>query len=259
MARDIDCKILDRVPLTLLHYLILSYEIKNNLAIHSQRAPVSDWIEWRDRLAEAQIRKFGKFVDYWMERFQSIDRQRIWISYETLTDDNEGPAEAIRINNFLAESEGVDPIATESVPCVWRSVVKYKGQAPDSKRRRLGDMRRRLDPAHHESQRSGPTERPYTPELLEAMSLMLLDLIQRWGDRHLRLKKILEGYNVDVQAAYMALTGSQLNNLPSQPNNLSSSGKSFHIIQVAMPDTGSTVLNNIVVGFFGEQVSDLIR
>ena len=71
------------------------YEIRNNLPIHSQRAPVDAWIEWRERLAESQIRKYGKFVDYWMERFDHLDGDRIFVSYETLTDDNDGPQEAI--------------------------------------------------------------------------------------------------------------------------------------------------------------------
>ena len=167
-----------------------SYEIKNNLKIHSQRAPVSDWVEWRDRLAMGQIRKYAKFVDYWMERFDKLNDDRIFLSYETLTDDNDGPEEAIRITNFLARSEGVDPIGIESVPCIWRAVVKYKGhmlptnpEKQQGRRLLLDDGgrggRRRLDPEHHDSQRSGPTERPYTPELLEAMSHMLIDCIQR--------------------------------------------------------------------------------
>ena len=179
-----------------------------------------------------QITKFGKFVDYWMSRFDKLNDDRIFVSYETLTDDNDGPSEAIRITNFLARSEGVDPIAVESVPCVWRAVVKYKEQLSDSQK---DNERRRLDPSHHDSQRSGPTERPYTPELLDAMSKMLLDLIQKWGDRHLRLRKTLEGYLQVVQAA---------------SGGLSSPAKSFHIFQASPPNTGSTVLRNLLVGLF---------
>lgn len=219
------------------------YEVKNNLKIHSQRAPVSDWIEWRDRLAEGQIRKYAKFVDYWMERFDKLDGDRIFVSYEVLTDDNEGPDEAIRINNFLARSEGVEPIAAESVPCVWRAVVKYKEQL--SAKQENG--RRRLDPQHHDSQRSGPTERPYTPELLEAMSTMLLGLIQRWGNSHLRLRKTLEGYQRDVHAAFLAVSK------PSPQANGLATGKNFHIVQVSLPHTGSTIVNNILVGLFNHE------
>lgn len=31
------------------------YEIKNHLPIHSERAPVEAWIEWRDKFAENQV------------------------------------------------------------------------------------------------------------------------------------------------------------------------------------------------------------
>ncbi|KAL7554175.1 hypothetical protein ACHAWF_018391 [Thalassiosira exigua] len=217
------------------------YEIRNKLAIHSQRAPVSDWIEWRDRQAKAQIRKFGEFVTYWMERFQD-DRDRIFISYEMLTDNDDGPEEAIRINSFLARSKGVEPIATASVPCIWRAVVKYKDHASNPSSEKLDGGKRRLDPAHHDSQRSGPTERPYTPELLEAMSKMLLDLIQRWGGDHLRLRKMLEGYQQDVHAAYVAVNKSA--------DNIRLSRKNFHIYQLSLSHTGTTILNNLLVGLF---------
>ncbi|KAL9180549.1 hypothetical protein ACHAXT_011002 [Thalassiosira profunda] len=217
------------------------YEIKNHLPIHSQRAPVSDWIEWRDRLAMPQIRKYAKFVNYWMERFEGRDFDRIFISYETLTDDNEGPGEAMRITLFLAESEGVKPIDVETVPCVWKAVVKYKAEAPKPQTER----RRRLDPKHHDSQRSGPTERPYTPEMLAAMVEMLQGLIERWGERHPHLRNILEGYRTTVQAAYTAM-GQQA----PQSNQLQTPAKKFHIIQASLPHSGSTILNNLLVGLF---------
>lgn len=224
------------------------YEMQNNLPVHSQRAPVADWIEWRDRLAMDQITKFGKFVDYWMERFDSFNGDRIFISYEVLTDDNDGPAEAVRINNFLAQSEGVDPIATESVPCIWRTVVKYKQElaSDEDLSPKRSHSRRRLDPSHHDSQRTGPTERPYTPELLDAMSKMLLDLIERWGERHLRLRTVLEGYQTIVHAGYLDTIkqSTQDNNAPRTPPL----GKKFHLFQVST--SGSTVLNNLLTGLF---------
>lgn len=200
-------------------------------------------IEWRDRLAMSQVTKFAKFVDYWMERFDKSNSDRILISYETLTDDNNGPEEAIRISNFLSQSEGVDPIDAELVPCIWRAVVKYKEQLKDTQEKRLDHGRRRLDPLHHDSQRSGPTERPYTPELLDAMSQMLLGLIQKWGDRHMRLRTVLEGYQQDVHAAYLDLINqSPLSSAHPLP------GKSYHVYQVSLADGGSTVLNNLLVG-----------
>jgi hypothetical protein len=223
------------------------YEMKNHLPVHSQRAPVDAWIEWRDRLAAIQISRFEKFVDYWMERFLQLNDNRIFISYERLTDDDMGPEEAVRMTRFLGQSEGVTPIDIESVPCVWKAVVKYKESLKSNKQ-----QRRRLDPLHHDSQRSGPTERPYTPELLSSMSEMLLNLIRKWGDRHLRLLKILEGYQNDVAAAYLATTSdsdaaiSSLRDVSAeQPQR-----KNFHVVLACPDEMDCTILSNILVGLF---------
>jgi hypothetical protein len=224
------------------------YEIKNNLAIHSQRAPVNDWIEWRDRLALIQINRFAKFIDYWMERFEKNNHDRIIISYETLTDDSNGPEEAMRIANFLSQSEGVDPIDTSKVPCIWKAVVKYKEQVKNTEKRRRLDL-------HHDSQRSGPTERPYTPVLLDAMLNMLIDLIAKWGQRHERLRTVLEGYQKDVSTAYAKLNSKQ----PSNTGSDSPSEKTFHVYQVSLPSSGTTsgttVLNNLLVGLLDSEAA----
>jgi hypothetical protein len=192
-----------------------------------------------------EIKKFGQFIDYWMERFDNRNDDCIFISYEALTNDVEGPFEATRLNDFLSGSEGVYPISAESVPCVWRAVVKYKEELKPSNTTLKVENRRRLDPAHHDSQRSGPTERPYTKELLESMSSMLAELIQKWGDRHLRLCTIIEGYQKEVHAAFL-----NLNNESSQSNSPQPPSKTYHIFQASLPHTGSTVLNNILVGLF---------
>lgn len=148
------------------------------------------------------------------------------------------------MRNFFAQSAGVEPIDAEHTPCIWKAVVKYKAQqavasVDEPQQRRPEAGRRRLDPSHHNSQRSGPTERPYTQELLEAMSNMLLDLIQKWGDRHKRLGDILSGYQKNVHVAKNLAAGNQ-----PPP------AKSFHIVQVSSPHAGSTVLNNLLVGLF---------
>jgi len=223
------------------------YEMKNHLPVHSQRAPVDAWIEWRDRLAAIQISRFEKFVDYWMERFLHLSDNRIFVSYERLTDDDMGPEEAIRMTRFLGQSEGVTPIDIESVPCVWKAVVKYKESLKSNKQ-----QRRRLDPLHHDSQRSGPTERPYTPELLSSMSDMLLNLIRKWGDRHLRLRKILEGYQNEVAAAYLATTGDNdaaistlVDVSAEQPQR-----KNVHVIVACPHEMDCTILSNVLIGLF---------
>ena len=230
------------------------YEMKNHLPVHSQRAPVDAWIEWRDRLAAIQISRFEKFVDYWMERFLQLNDNRIFVSYERLTDDDMGAEEAIRMTRFLGQSEGVTPIDIESVPCVWKSVVKYKESLKASNNNhQQQQQRRRLDPLHHDSQRSGPTERPYTPELLSLMSDMLLRLIGKWGDGHLRLRKMLEGYQQDVAAAYLATTGDNdaaMTSLGGVVPAQQQKQKNFHVILACPPEMDCTILSNVLVGLF---------
>ncbi len=205
-----------------------------------------------------------------MDRFDKFNKDRPIFSYEALTDDIQGPQEAIRMTQFLAQSKGVEPIAEESVPCVWKAVVKYKDQTPDANKRRLKEIRRRLDPSHHNSQRSGPTERPYTPEQLLSMIQMLHGLLQKWSARNTRLKEILEGYLNDVNAAYLVAIGQtsqeaspetsggdafplELAAVEEASVEVASPGQigPFHIIQASMPhDMGSIVLTNILMGIF---------
>jgi len=52
------------------------------------------------------------------------------MTYEGLTDDLIGAEVAKSLNEFLAQAEGVDGIAPESVGCVWRAVVK--NQPPEA-------------------------------------------------------------------------------------------------------------------------------
>jgi len=80
---------------------------------------------------------------------------------------------------------------------------------------------------------------------------MMLDLIQKWGDRHLRLRTMLEGYQKDVHTAYLAAV-SNSNQSPLQATNdlQQPPANNFHIVQASLPHTGSTVLNNLLVGLF---------
>ena len=259
------------------------YEIKNDLTIHSQRAPVADWIEWRDRLALQQIEDFGKFIDYWMgrcvtltghfepvsdhiflgrsTRFDSTD-DRLLVTYEGLTDDRTGPEEAARIADFLSKSEGVDgTIANEAIPCVWRKVVKYKDEVPASSeqqeesRRRLGagieGQEAESLKAPIRTQRSGPTERPYTPELLKSMDEMLGRLISKWGAVHVPLKVALEGYQSLVQQAHQAVR--QAHQAASNIETVKApDAPRYHIVQSSQPHSGSTVLNNLLAGLLDD-------
>ena len=58
-----------------------------------------------------------------------------------------------------------------------------------------GGLRRRLDPGHHDSQRKGPeVPRPYTPEQLDKMMNMLLEVAEKYQNDDVRLYHIMMGY-----------------------------------------------------------------
>jgi hypothetical protein len=116
-----------------------------------------------------------------MEKYD--DRSNLLLlSYEDLTSQDLGPTTAQRIADYLGETEGVNPISSESIPC-WETVVNYKNHPSPTpqevednvevKNRKLRvSFAERYDPA---SERSGPKVRPYTAENLQAM----IDLFNR--------------------------------------------------------------------------------
>jgi len=145
------------------------------------------------------------------------------MTYEGLTDDQIGPGVARELNDFLGLAQGVTPIATESVPCVWRAVVKNQlppqqaahikklqaaaqgqrfapGQAPRRQARPPG-RRRRLNPGHYDSQRRGPAvPRPYTAKQLDGMMTMLTEVAEMYKDTDVRLYNIMNGYREKILA-----------------------------------------------------------
>ncbi|KAL7541554.1 hypothetical protein ACHAWF_006968, partial [Thalassiosira exigua] len=68
-------------------------------------------------------------------------------------------------------------------------------------------VRRRLDPGHHNSQRKGPAvPRPYTPEQLDKMMNMLLEVGQRYHKEDVRLYHIMMGYYENIREARLRLS-----------------------------------------------------
>lgn len=57
------------------------------------------------------------------------------MTYEGLTNDLTGAEVTKGLNEFLGKAEGVDPIDRESVPCVWKAVVK--NQPPEHQKEQI--------------------------------------------------------------------------------------------------------------------------
>jgi len=191
-------------------YFNLQYEHQNHLPTHSTRGPNEAWVNYRDSPTNGlayQLTHYENFVSYWMEKYP--DRaQLLMLSYEELTDNFMGPIVAAHIANYLREVDGVYPIAPESIPCVWETIVNYKNIAPPTKgtvsaimgeaqEQQMGEVhgrQRRLqveeDPivlkkgkthADPSSLRVGPKVRPYTEQNLADMLAMFHRLVERYS------------------------------------------------------------------------------
>ncbi|KAL7511567.1 hypothetical protein ACHAXN_008521 [Cyclotella atomus] len=112
------------------------YEMRNHLPVHSERAPLEEWIKWRDHYLEEEIREYKKFTVYWMDRM--TPENRYVITYEGLTDDLIGAEVTKGLNEFLGRAEGVEAIDRESVPCVWKAVVK--NQPPEHQKEQIAKL-----------------------------------------------------------------------------------------------------------------------
>ena len=125
------------------------------------------------------------------------------IAYEDMTANDTGPGEATRIAHFLGQTEGVEPIVDESIPCVWDTVVNFGRGLPPPQvdeeeatgRRKLslfkdGGSEKKQKGTHKHlsthapsetSLRSGPRVRPYSQMHLESMIAMFERLRERYG------------------------------------------------------------------------------
>eukprot|EP00578_Thalassiosira_sp_NH16_P007412 CAMPEP_0181109138 /NCGR_PEP_ID=MMETSP1071-20121207/18013_1 /TAXON_ID=35127 /ORGANISM="Thalassiosira sp., Strain NH16" /LENGTH=376 /DNA_ID=CAMNT_0023192807 /DNA_START=56 /DNA_END=1186 /DNA_ORIENTATION=- len=192
------------------------YEMRNHLPVHSTRAPVEEWVRWRNAYLDTEIEEYKKFIIYWMDRYTPENRHVL--AYEELTDDVRGAVVTENLNNFLGRVEGVIPIATESVPCIWRAVVKNipppqqaahiqhlqklanNNLLAEANERTEPGIRRRLNPGHFDSQRKGPQpRRPYTIDQLDKMMSMLLEVAHRYEKEHVQLFNVMMGYYEEIK------------------------------------------------------------
>ena len=213
------------------------YEKQNGIAEHSTRAPLDDWIQWRDDNFFEQMEEWARHTEYWLDAYPNggLEGDRLVVTYEGITDDLFGPTHAHALARFLDKSEGVDTVELDEgkVACVWRRIVKYKDIAAEegrgtetkgtnkrrlrnrlrnlgsnlhrrSSRRRKTKEKRLVDPS---SQREGESFRPYTNEQLDFMAEKLEYLRTKYIKRSDDIVTVLESY-LDVTRLFRAVNGS---------------------------------------------------
>lgn len=156
-----------------------------------------------------------------MDRYSPENRHIF--SYEDITDEQKGAATAVELSDFLGRVDGVDPITAESVPCVWRAVVKNipppqqaaqimhlqkiskeqlekQAELEKAEEKKANDQfQRRLNMGHFDSRRKGDARRPFTIKHLDQAMDALLEVAERYETEHAPLHKIMMGYYEEIK------------------------------------------------------------
>lgn len=142
------------------------YERDNNIVSHSLRAPLEEWMLWRDENFEYELQAWVDHTAYWLDRysFPGAGGDRFISVYEGVTDNVEGVKHAQALAEFLDSlDDNIQPaVDPDVVACIWYKFIKAGKVA---------------------THRHGSTYRPLREENIDAMVEALLGLKARYEDR----------------------------------------------------------------------------
>lgn len=152
------------------------YEFQNKLENHSLRAPVNEWIRWRDSAFSAEVKEWRKHIEYYMNGF--APDKRLVVPYEDLTSEATGPQVSRQMVRFFGQGPGVTPIAEESAGCVWGTVVNYQSGKQYNTRKPLDQSIQYVGsyPIWPGSKRKGDKERPLTQAQIDEVITVLQEI-----------------------------------------------------------------------------------
>mmetsp|Transcript_5494 Transcript_5494/g.15986 ORF Transcript_5494/g.15986 Transcript_5494/m.15986 type:complete len:415 (-) Transcript_5494:128-1372(-) len=159
------------------------YEFQNKLENHSLRAPVNEWIRWRDNAFSVELQEWKKHISYYMDRF--TPDKRLVVPYEDLTSEVTGPRVSQEMVRFFSEDPVVTPISEESAPCVWGTVVNYQSGKQYNTRKPLDKTIQYVGayPIWPGSKRKGDKERPLTQAQIDEVIRVLQEVKVTARDR----------------------------------------------------------------------------
>eukprot|EP00546_Thalassionema_frauenfeldii_P005488 CAMPEP_0178923478 /NCGR_PEP_ID=MMETSP0786-20121207/16739_1 /TAXON_ID=186022 /ORGANISM="Thalassionema frauenfeldii, Strain CCMP 1798" /LENGTH=615 /DNA_ID=CAMNT_0020597973 /DNA_START=52 /DNA_END=1896 /DNA_ORIENTATION=- len=154
------------------HDYVVAYD--NVFTAFSTRAPMENWIKWRDYRFEDEINLWGWYIDFWMEDgpqfWHSLDYERAgqypfrynresekpWpldahcrvdvtegcvpqtvVSYERLKDPLQGPEELRRIADIIRYKKEMTMVSDEAIECIWNATW-YNAPEPRNEDRDAG-------------------------------------------------------------------------------------------------------------------------
>jgi len=165
---------LDSVILVLRHpmnaipsFESFEYERDNDIVSHSTRAPLVEWMLWRDENFGHELQAWVDHTTFWLDHYLfpgGAGGDRFISVYEGVTDDVEGPEHAQQLAEFLDSlDENVCPATDpDAVACIWYKFIKAGKVA---------------------THRHGSTYRPLREEHVDAMVEVLLGLRARYEER----------------------------------------------------------------------------
>jgi hypothetical protein len=161
-----------RNPLTSIpSYHNFEYEQNNKLRDHSTRAPIEDWIKWRNQFFGKELQAWVDHAEWWVEHYAPRNALHV-VPFEKLTGEygeNTGIDTLKSLSGFLAAGDqriADHMVQSEKMDCIWHLYVKLgsvPGEEEELKSHRQG----------------GPTEYPFTSEHLEQMAEKLMGLWSR--------------------------------------------------------------------------------
>lgn len=146
------------------------YEVDNNLPGHSTRAPLENWLKWRDSNLTKELQNWVDHVQYWMNQYPY--ERRLIVTYENFIDEQYGAKELLRLAQYLnKDSNGqirnVLRQPSEEYPCIWRHVVQRRADEGT-----LRNSMRRTS--------KNDAARPYTSSQIQMIKNELSNLQKQW-------------------------------------------------------------------------------
>lgn len=144
---------------------------------HSERMPLDDWLEWRDKNFNEQIQNWVKHTKFWLEH--NLKENTLVVVYEHLIDPKTGPDELARLGNFISQTTGIPLVQKpEDIPCLWDNVVNS----------------RTIENTSH--RKGGPKRYPYTDEQIDEFVSEFNSIVKV----HPEMDDIMDQYITDVLA-----------------------------------------------------------
>lgn len=139
------------------------YEQMHNLPNHSTRAPIEEWIAWRNERFDSELNNWKTHLIYWMDRYPAV--ARTVLTFERMVNVDTGVEEFAKLGKGLQKRDPrIELPSDEDLPCIWEVLVSDK---------RVGDEGSRRKSRRAGSERGPP---PYEFEHLDRMEGMFNDL-----------------------------------------------------------------------------------